>query len=99
VAPGANIGADVAIFEPTHGSAPELAGKDEANPISLLLSASMMFRFIGLDKASSLLEKAVEDTIRAGIMTYDLASQRSGVTPVKCSEFGEELKKRIGYAA
>ena len=46
-----------------------------------------------------MLEKAVEDTIRAGIMTYDLASQRSGVTPVKCSEFGEELKKRIGYAA
>jgi len=96
VAPGANIGDEVAIFEPTHGSAQELAGKDEANPISLLLSASMMFRFIGLDKASGLLEKAVEDTIKASIMTYDLARQKTGVKPVKCSEFGEELKKRIG---
>lgn len=96
VAPGANIGDEVAIFEPTHGSAQELAGKDEANPISLLLSASMMFRFIGLDKASVLLDKAVEDTIKAGIMTYDLARQKTGVTPVKCSALGEELKKRIG---
>lgn len=95
VAPGANIGDEVAIFEPTHGSAPKYAGKDMINPTSFLLSASMMFKYMGLDRASVLLEKAIEETIKAGIMTYDLARQKAGVTPVKCSAFGEEVKKRI----
>lgn len=97
VAPGANIGDEVAIFEPTHGSAPKYAGKDMVNPASFLLSASMMFKHIGFDRASILLEKAIEETIKAGIMTYDLARQRAGIKPVKCSEFGEEVKKRIGH--
>jgi len=95
VAPGANIGDEVAIFEPTHGSAPKYAGKDTINPTSFLLSASMMFKYMGLDRASILLEKAIEETIKAGIMTYDLARQKAGVTPVKCSKFGEEVKKRL----
>ncbi|MCX5816054.1 MAG: NADP-dependent isocitrate dehydrogenase [Proteobacteria bacterium] len=95
VAPGANIGDEVAIFEPAHGSAPECAGKDIINPAAFLLSASMMFKYMGLDRASVLLEKAIEETIKAGIMTYDLARLKAGVTPVKCSEFGEEVKKHI----
>lgn len=99
VAPGANIGDEVAVFEPTHGSAPKYAGKDMINPTSFMLSASMMFKHIGLDRASVLLEKAIEETIRAGIMTYDLARQKEGLKPVKCSEFGEEVKKRIDMTA
>jgi isocitrate dehydrogenase len=95
VAPGANIGDEVAIFEPTHGSAPKYAGKDRVNPISFLLSGAMMFTYMGLDKAAKLLEGAIEETVKAGIMTNDLARQMEGVKPVKCSEFGKEVVKRI----
>jgi isocitrate dehydrogenase len=95
VAPGANIGDDVAIFEPTHGSAPKYSGKDVINPTSFLLSGAMMFRHMGLGSASHLLESAIEETIRQGTVTYDLSRQLEGVSPVKCSEFGEEVRKRI----
>jgi isocitrate dehydrogenase len=95
VAPGANIGDDVAIFEPTHGSAPKYTGLDMVNPASFLLSGSMMFEYIGLDNAAKILSDAIEETIRAGIMTYDLARQIEGVKPVKCSEFGEAVSKNI----
>jgi isocitrate dehydrogenase len=96
VAPGANIGDDVAIFEPTHGSAPRYAGKDLSNPTSFLLSGAMMFRYLKLGKAATILEKAIEETIGSGTMTYDLARQMEGVTPVRCSEYGREVGKRIG---
>jgi isocitrate dehydrogenase len=95
VAPGANIGDEIAIFEPTHGSAPKYTGKDVINPTSFLLSGSMLFRHIGLAEAASLLERAIEGTIKAGFMTYDLARQMQGVNPVSCSRFGMEVKERI----
>ncbi|MCX8023487.1 MAG: NADP-dependent isocitrate dehydrogenase [Syntrophorhabdaceae bacterium] len=95
VAPGANIGDNVAIFEPTHGSAPKYAGKDVINPISFLQSAAMMFSYMGLDRASTILTTAIEDTVNEGIMTYDLARQMEGIVPVRCSEFGMEVAKRI----
>jgi isocitrate dehydrogenase len=95
VAPGANIGDQVAIFEPTHGSAPKYTGKDMINPTSFLLSGAMMFSYMGLDDASAALENAVQETIRDGVMTYDLARQTKGVSPVKCSTFGMEVSKRI----
>lgn len=93
VAPGANIGDKIAIFEPTHGSAPKYAGKDVINPTSFILSGAMLFRYIGLDDVSALIEKAVEKTIGDGIVTYDLARQLANVTPVKCSEFGKQVVK------
>lgn len=96
VAPGANIGDDVALFEPTHGSAPKYAGKDMVNPTSFLLSGAMMFRYMGEEGAAVLIEKAVESTFLSGIMTYDLARQAEGVQPVSCSVFGREVVKRIG---
>ncbi len=99
VAPGANIGDETAIFEPTHGSAPGYAGKDIVNPVSFLLSASMMFNHLGLGRASVLLENAIENTIKSGIMTYDLARQKTGIKPIKCSEFGDEVKKHIERGA
>jgi len=95
VAPGANIGDDMAIFEPTHGSAPKYAGKDVVNPTSFLLSGAMLFSYMGLDDVSRLIERAIEETIQSRIVTYDLARQMDGISPVKCSEFGEEVKKRI----
>lgn len=95
VAPGANIGNDVAIFEPTHGSAPKYAGKDLVNPTSFLLSGAMLFSYMGLDDVSRIIERAIEETIQSGIVTYDLARQMDGISPVKCSEFGEEVVKRI----
>ncbi|HOJ70810.1 MAG TPA: isocitrate/isopropylmalate family dehydrogenase, partial [Syntrophorhabdaceae bacterium] len=96
VAPGANIGDDVAIFEPTHGSAPKYAGKDVINPTSFMLSGAIMFRHMGLDRASRLIEDAIEKTIQDMIVTYDLARHLEGVRPVRCSIFGEEVAKRIG---
>jgi len=96
VAPGANIGDTVAIFEPTHGSAPKYADQDVVNPTSFLLSGALLFRHIGHDNVARSIEQAVEETIRAGIVTYDLARQMQGTAPVKCSEFGEQVARRIG---
>lgn len=95
VAPGANIGDSAAIFEPTHGSAPKYAGKDMVNPTSFILSGVLMFRYLGHDKVAELIEGAVEKTIQSKIVTYDLARNMEGVTPVRCSKFGEEVAKRI----
>ncbi|MBS1127541.1 MAG: icdA [Nitrospirae bacterium] len=99
VAPGANFGDDVAIFEPTHGSAPKYAGKNLSNPTSFLLSGAMLFRHIGLERAADILETAIEETVDQKIVTYDLARQMDNVRPVTCSEYGEEIKKRIGQNA
>jgi isocitrate dehydrogenase len=95
VAPGANIGDDIAIFEPTHGSAPKYAGKDMANPTSLILSGALMFYYLGLDAAATLIERAVEKTIQDHIVTYDLARQMKDIKPVGSSKFGNEVVKRI----
>ena len=96
VAPGANIGDEIAIFEPTHGSAPKYAGKDVVNPSSFLLSGCMLLRHLGLDEAADMVEGALERTVRAGIMTYDLARHTKDVRPVACSVFGNEVRKRVG---
>lgn len=95
VAPGANIGDHIAIFEPTHGSAPKYAGKDVINPTSFLLSGAMLLSHVGLPDAAGRIEEAVESTLQAGIMTYDLARQTQGVEPVSCSTFGNEVRKRL----
>jgi isocitrate dehydrogenase len=98
VAPGANIGDEIAIFEPTHGSAPKYAGQDMVNPTSFLLSGCMLFRHIDLPEAATLVERALEETIQAGYMTYDLARQTEGINPVSCSRFGAEVKERMRKA-
>ena len=95
VAPGANIGDEIAIFEPTHGSAPKYAGKDMVNPMSFLLSGCMLLRYINLSEAATLIERSLEATIKAGFMTYDLARQMEGIKPVSCSGFGREVAERI----
>lgn len=95
VAPGANIGDDVAVFEPTHGSAPKYAGLDMVNPTSFILSGAMLFDHMGMVETGTAIRRAVEETIRAGIMTYDLARQVRDGRAVKCSEYGKAVVERV----
>jgi isocitrate dehydrogenase len=96
MAPGANIGDTCAVFEATHGTAPKYAGLDKVNPGSLILSGAMMLDYMGWKPAADLVRAALQQTIRDGIVTYDLARQIAGASEVKCSEFAEEIVKRMG---
>lgn len=95
IAPGANIGDYVALFEPTHGSAPKYRGMDKVNPSSLILSGVMMLKYLGWNEAAELIEKALEKTFTDKEVTYDLARQMEGVNPIKTSEFSNEIIKRM----
>jgi isocitrate dehydrogenase len=79
IAPGANIGDAVGVFEATHGTAPGFAGKDRVNPGSLILSAEMMLRYIGWNEAADLIIKGVANTIANGELTFDLARLREAI--------------------
>ena len=91
MAPGANIGDRCAVFEATHGTAPKYAGLDKVNPSSVILSGAMMLDYMGWREASALIRSALQATIQAGIVTYDLARQMEGTTEVKCSEFAQGI--------
>ena len=95
MAPGANIGDRCAVFEATHGTAPKYAGQDKVNPSSLILSGAMMLDHMGWREASRLIRDALQDTIEARTVTYDLARQIKGATQLKCSEFGEAIVDNI----
>ncbi|MBW2266603.1 MAG: NADP-dependent isocitrate dehydrogenase, partial [Deltaproteobacteria bacterium] len=94
-APGANMGDGCSVFEATHGTAPKYAGKDKANPLSLILSGVMMLQHLGWQEAADAIEHAVEKTISEGLVTYDLARQMQESRELKCSEFGEALVERL----
>ncbi len=79
IAPGANIGDSVAVFEATHGTAPGFAGKDQVNPGSLILSAEMMLRYLGWKEAADLIIHGVTHTIASKELTFDLARLRVGI--------------------
>ena len=79
IAPGANLGDAIGVFEATHGTAPGFAGKDRVNPGSLILSAAMMLRYIGWDEATDLVLKGVANTIANGELTFDLARLRTAI--------------------
>ncbi len=89
IAPGANVGDGIAIFEATHGTAPKYAGLDKVNPGSLILSGKMMLDFMGWNEAGSLVEKALQQAITGRKVTYDLARQMAGAEEVSCSRFAE----------
>jgi isocitrate dehydrogenase len=95
MAPGANVGDGLAVFEATHGTAPKYAGRDMANPCSLILSGALMLEFLGWPDAAELVRAAVAKAIADKIVTYDLARQMEGVTPVSSSAFGAAVVKRI----
>ncbi len=83
IAPGANIGDGVGVFEATHGTAPKYAGKNRVNPGSIILSAEMMLRYIGWPEAADLIMKGVSGAIADKQLTYDLARVRSALTAPK----------------
>jgi isocitrate dehydrogenase len=91
MAPGANIGDDIAFFEATHGTAPKYAGKDVINPSSVILSGVMMFGYLGWKEAASLIETSIERTIAEKRVTYDLARQMEGATELKTSQFADAI--------
>ena len=92
-APSANIGNDVAIFEAVHGSAPDIAGKNKANPTALVLSAAMMLRHIGEGKAATNIEQAVLVTLEGGIRTGDMA----GISqPASTTDFTKAVIANLG---
>jgi isocitrate dehydrogenase len=90
IAPGANINYTTgnAIFEATHGTAPEYADKDVANPGSVILSGEMMFRYMGWSEAADLIVKGMEGVIAAKTVTYDFHHLMGDATKLKTSEFG-----------
>lgn len=91
MAPGSNIGEGYAIFEATHGTAPKYAGQDKTNPGSIILSGALMLEYIGWKEAAELIRKAVEKTVAAKTVTYDLARQMPGATKISCSAFGKAI--------
>lgn len=97
IASGANINYETghAIFEATHGTAPDIAGQNRANPCSLLLSGAMLFDYIGWTEVSHLLTKAIEKALFEQKVTGDFASQLEGVTALTTSQFVEELLANI----
>src|SRR5881409_1254145 len=91
MAPGANVGDDIAFFEATHGTAPKYAGKDVINPASVILSGVMMLNYLGWTEAATLIEQALETTISERKVTYDLARQMEGAKELKTSEFADAI--------
>ena len=92
-APSANIGNEVSIFEAVHGSAPDIAGKNKANPTALVLSGAMMLRHIGEGKAANDVEQAVLVTLESGIRTSDMIGVDK---PASTTEFTEAVISNLG---
>ncbi len=95
IAPGANLSDTVAMFEATHGTAPKIAGKNLANPSSIILSAEMMLRHMGWLEAADLVMAGVAKAILSKRVTGDFASQMEAATQVGTAEFGDEIIKQM----
>lgn len=91
LAPGANIGDEVALFEATHGTAPKYTGMDKVNPSSLILSGVLMLEHLGWQEAADKIVNALEASIGRKHVTYDLERQMEGATKLKTSEFGSAI--------
>jgi isocitrate dehydrogenase len=91
IAPGANLGDEVALFEATHGTAPKYAGKNKVNPGSLILSAQMMLIHLGWTEAAELIVKAMSKVIKNKTVTYDFERLMDGAKLLSCSEFGDAM--------
>ncbi len=91
MAPGANVGDEIALFEATHGTAPKYAGQDKVNPGSLILSAGMMLEHMDWNEAARAIDRGVEGAVGAKTVTYDLERQMEGATKVATSEFGRAI--------
>jgi isocitrate dehydrogenase (NAD+) len=97
VTPGANIGADYAVFEPIHGSAPKYAGQNKANPVATILSGVMLLRHLGERAAAEQVDAAVAAVIAEGAeVTYDLKPTRDDPTAVGTSQMADAIIRRLG---
>ncbi len=95
IAPGANIGDHIAVFEATHGTAPKYANLDKVNPGSLLFSGVLMFEYIGWKEVADLIRCAYPEVIKRKIVTYDFARQMEGATEVSTSGFADALIEQV----
>ncbi|HLX21152.1 MAG TPA: isocitrate/isopropylmalate dehydrogenase family protein [Gaiellaceae bacterium] len=96
MAPGANYGDDVAVFEPTHGSAPKYAGQNKVNPMAELLSGMLMLRHLGEHSAAMKLERAISDVIAEGAsVTYDMKPTRNDATAVGTSDVADAIIEKL----
>src|SRR5438034_1127880 len=96
VAPGANYGESVAVFEPTHGSAPKYAGQNKVNPMAELLSGMLLLRHLGEQPAATRVERAIADVIAEGEhVTYDMKPTRDDPTAVGTSEVADAIIDRL----
>jgi isocitrate dehydrogenase (NAD+) len=96
VTPGANLGDEIAVFEPTHGSAPKYKGQNKINPMAMILSGMMMLRHLGETKAAEQLEKAVAGVIAEGkSLTYDMKPSMPDTKVVGTSEVAEAIIKKL----
>jgi len=92
VTPGANMGDDIAVFEPVHGSAPKYAGKNVVNPTAMIRSGALMLRFLGETEAAERIERAVARVIAEGrAVTYDLKPRRDDPTAVGTQEMADAI--------
>ena len=99
LAPGVNMSDQLGFFEPTHGTAPTIAGQDKANPGSLILSGALLLDHIGWHEAAGLVRAGVEAALATKEVTVDLASQISGAKTVGCQGFGERILQGVEDAA
>jgi isocitrate dehydrogenase (NAD+) len=96
VAPGANIGDDVAVFEATHGSAPKYKGMNKVNPMAMMLSGVLMLRHLSEDDAAHRLEGAIAAVIREGRgVTYDMKPTRDDPTAVGTSQVADAVLEKL----
>jgi isocitrate dehydrogenase (NAD+) len=96
VAPGANIGESVAVFEAIHGSAPKYAGQNRVNPMALMLASALMLRHIGEREAAERLERGIAEVVAEGRdVTYDLKPMRDDPTAVGTKEFADAVIRRM----
>ncbi len=97
IAPGANINYEtgLALFEPTHGTAPKYAGQDIANPTSTILSGAMLLEYIGWDLAATTIKRGLAKCIKEQIVTNDFARQMPNVKPVKTSVFANNIIEKM----
>ena len=97
VAPGANIGEGAALFEPTHGSAPKYAGKDQVNPLAMILSGMLMLRYLGEREQAERLEQGIAKVIREGKrVTYDMKPRRDDPTSVGTQAAADAVIEAMG---
>src|SRR6266550_3194880 len=96
VAPGANIGTEAAVFEPTHGSAPKYKGQNKVNPTALILSGKLMLEYLGEADAAARLESAVSAVIAEGKdVTYDMKPDRNDPTAVGTAEMADAIIRKL----